>query len=223
MISEEMITFLTHDGVVLEARLGVPKDVMIGLVICHPHPLYGGDMENPVVVRAAEVARGLGLATLRFNFRGVGRSQGRYDGGQGEQLDVESALSYVREAIGGAPAVALAGYSFGAAVAAQVAARSNTLAGLALIAPPLELEGFERLPDLATLREPLLIVAGDADQYCPVAALNALRDNLPHAMVRSIPGADHFFFGKLFPLGQIVAEWLSRLRAGETGRRRGAG
>jgi len=211
MVSEQSVTFSASDGVILEARLGQGRAATGGLVICHPHPQYGGDMENPVVVRVAEVARDSGLATLRFNFRGVGRSGGTYGGGRDERRDVEGALAELKRVIGPSAILVLAGYSFGATVAAAVAARWETLGGLALIAPPLGLEGLERLPPLEAFGKPLLVVAGDADPYCPAAALAELGETLPHAMIRTIEGADHFFFGKLFPLGQVVSEWLTRL------------
>ena len=93
---EERVTVEVEGGPRLEARLGLVDPGRGGLVLCHPHPLYGGDMDNPVVVRAAEVAREAGLATLRFNFRGVGASEGSHDKGRGEQDDVRAALATLR-------------------------------------------------------------------------------------------------------------------------------
>ena len=90
------MTLRTADGVTLEARIGMPPAQRGGVALCHPHPLYGGDMDNPVVVRAAEVARDLGLATVRFNFRGVGQSTGEHGKGVAERLDVEAALDHLR-------------------------------------------------------------------------------------------------------------------------------
>src|SRR5262245_9082421 len=90
---EQDVRIDVSGGVSLEARLNLVKDARGGLVICHPHPLYGGDMENPVVVRVAEVAYESGLSTLRFNFRGVGRSSGSHAEGFGEQDDLRAALS----------------------------------------------------------------------------------------------------------------------------------
>ena len=92
MISEASATVTVVGGTRLEALVAVPGGATTGIVVCHPHPLYGGDMENPVVVRAVEVASDLGLATLRFNFRGVGRSTGEHGGGRAEQDDVLAAL-----------------------------------------------------------------------------------------------------------------------------------
>ena len=202
MISEHDAVLSVAAGPALEARLALPEAPSGGIVICHPHPLYGGDMDNPVVVRVAEVCGALGLATLRFNFRGVGGSTGLHDDGRGEQGDVEAALDHLAGLIGDTP-LTLAGYSFGAAMAVSVAARRQGLAGLALIAPPL---ATRDLP-LAAVAGPVLVVAGTTDEYCPVEALERLRGALPRAAIRTIDGANHFFFGKLFPLGEAIGEW----------------
>src|SRR5260370_4061203 len=93
MIPEAPVSLAAAAGVALEARLAVPPGAQGGVVICHPHPLYGGDMENPVVVRAQEVCAGLGLATLRFNFRGVGGSSGAHGGGVGAPEDARAPLA----------------------------------------------------------------------------------------------------------------------------------
>src|SRR5215831_13958175 len=116
---EQDVTIDLGPGQSLEARLGWPDNLAGGLVICHPHPLYGGDMANPVVVRAGEVARELGVVTLRFNFRGVGRSTGVRGAGIGEQEDLKAALDLLRSHLPRGLPFALGGYSFGAWVAAQ--------------------------------------------------------------------------------------------------------
>ena len=205
MISEREATVGVEPGVELEARVGLGSAPRGGVVVCHPHPLYGGDMDNPVVVRVAEVCGELGLATLRFNFRGVGASTGTHDGGVGERRDVEAALDHLAGLLPDRDAIALAGYSFGAAVAAQVAARGRPLRGLALVAPPLR---SAPLPlQLADFPRPLLVVGGTKDEYAPLDALQGLGATLPRARVTTIDGANHFFFGKLFPLGQAVEAW----------------
>jgi len=182
--------------------------------------LYGGDMDNPVVIRAVEVAAAAGLATIRFNFRGVGASTGTHGGGVAEQQDLRAALTHLRSARPDAPLLA-AGYSFGSIVAARVAAAGEVDA-LALIAPPLGVEDYRRLPDLpATL--PLLVIAGTQDEYCPADVLERLRAEHAGAVFRVIDGANHFFFGKIFPLGEALGGWLAptveTLRAGQPGRR----
>ena len=93
MSTEQAVSVQVPGGPLLEARLGEVTGSSSGYVVCHPHPLYGGDMDNPVVVRAAEVARAGSAATLRFNFRGVGKSGGVHDSGQGEREDVKAAVA----------------------------------------------------------------------------------------------------------------------------------
>ncbi len=219
MIPEQAVTLATSDGAVLEARLALPPDPSGGAVVCHPHPLYGGDMDNPVVVRVAEVCADLGLAALRFNFRGVGASTGTHDQGRAEQRDVEAALDRMAATLSAPDPLLLAGYSFGATVAAQVAGRQERLAGLVLIAPPLALTGREPFLALRGADFPVLLIAGDRDEYCTPPALAALAAALAAPAVEMVPGANHFFFGTLFPFGERVRAWIAgRLEPGQAGR-----
>jgi len=165
-------------------------------------------MDNPVVIRVAEVAQSVGVATLRFNFRGVGTSSGKHGGGEAEQEDVRAALDALAERLPQGSSVGLAGYSFGAWVAARLATAAD-LPALALVAPPL---GMYDLDFLARTPGPTLLIAGSRDQYCPVEALGRLGQRLG-ATVEVIEGAEHFFFGKLFPLGEAVERWLRRWAA----------
>ncbi|HYE93622.1 MAG TPA: alpha/beta family hydrolase [Terriglobales bacterium] len=206
MIPEQPVRLSAAPGVTLDARVALPPGAVAGVALCHPHPLYGGDMENPVVVRAAEVVRETGLATLRFDFRGVGASTGTHADGKGEQDDLMAAVDHLAGVLGAGARVAVCGYSFGAAVAGRVALR-RPVAGVALIAPALAMAPLADLADLARFDGPVLLVAGTADTYCPVDALEALGRAIPRATVRTVAGADHFFFGKLFPLGELIAAW----------------
>ena len=203
---------LSVAAITLEARLSIPEGARGGVAVCHPHPLYGGDMENPVVVRAVEVCAEAGLATLRFNFRGVGASTGTHDEGRGEADDLSAALAHLAGALGERASIAAAGYSFGSMVTARVAA-GVPLAGVALIAPPLAMRPLPDVETLARFDGPFLVVTGTKDEYCSLAALDTLRASLPRASVRTIDGANHFFFGKLFPLGEAVADWAKSVAA----------
>ncbi len=206
MIPEAPVSLAAAAGVALEARLAVPPGAQGGVVICHPHPLYGGDMENPVVVRAQEVCAGLGLATLRFNFRGVGGSSGAHGGGVGEQEDARAALDVLARQPG-VRTLAIAGYSFGAWIAALAAGRDARVAALALIAPPLTAYDFGVVEGK---RAPTLAVCGSADPYCPVADFRRFTARFPWVASAVIDGADHFFLGKLYPLGEAVRDWARR-------------
>jgi alpha/beta superfamily hydrolase len=210
MIAERPISLVTVDGSILEARLAMPGGAAVGVAICHPHPLYGGNMDNPVVQRIVEACAEAEVATLRFNFRGVEGSTGSHDAGRAEMQDLAAALDHLAGLLR-PDATAAAGYSFGAMVTAAVAARRPGLRGIALVAPPLAraaiaAESLRGAP--ATL-----VVVGSHDDYCPPAAATALTSALPGAEVRVIAGADHFFGGALGPLGDAVSAWARALRA----------
>src|SRR5213594_5238426 len=203
MIPEQPVTLALGADLRLEARLALPDSPNAGVVICHPHPLYGGDMDNPVVVRVQEVCAGLGLATLRFNFRGVGGSGGTHGGGLAEQEDARGALAALAQATGDRP-LAIAGYSFGAWVATLVGGRDARVTALALIAPPLAMYDFGGVEGK---RVPTLAVAGTADPYCPADDFQRFAARGAWVTPAVIEGADHFFFGKLYPLGEAVGGW----------------
>jgi len=204
---EEALAIHVPDGPALEARLGSVTSPKGGFVLCHPHPLYGGDMDNPVVIRSVEVAQAAGYATLRFNFRGAGGSEGVHDKGRGEQEDVRAAVAALASHLPAGSRVGVMGYSFGAAMAAQATRPGLPEAPLGLIAPPLGMFDFDFLQ---TNPGRLLLVAGTADSYCPVEALHRLAA-ITSAEERIIEGADHFFFGKLYPLGEAIGAWLAGL------------
>ena len=166
-------------------------------------------MDSGVVVRATEACAKGNLATLRFNFRGVGSSTGAHDDGRGEQQDVRAALRELRRRLPEEAAVGLAGYSFGAAIVAAVA-QATPVAGLALVAPPLRLASLE--PPTA-VTGPILIVVGAEDQYCPPGALEPIRDALPQASVVVLEGAYHFFLGSLDELAEAIGRWAAAVAA----------
>ena len=209
MISERPVT-IPGAGPALEAALAIPAGARLGVTVCHPHPLYGGDMDSPIVIVAVQACAEAGLATLRFNFRGVGGSAGAWDEGGGEQDDVRAALAHLRGQLPADGRVALAGYSFGASMAAAVASRGERLAGLALIAPPLAMRPWQP-PTSLGVDGPILLAAGSADDYCPASALAELGQALPKATVIVIDGADHFFFTQLARLAGALGDWAAAI------------
>lgn len=193
----------------LEGLLYSPADVEATavVVVCHPHPQYGGDMHNLVV---SVIVRGLieaGFGALAFNFRGVGGSEGDFDGGRGEREDVRTVLAHARS-LPGVSAVALAGYSFGAGVAAAVA--DDSLSAVALVAmPPAMARGDD--VGLVKYANAVLFVSGDADQISPAEAIRVLASGLPgRAEAVIVPGADHFWWGQERPLADAVRDFFAR-------------
>ena len=210
MILERPETIPVASGLSLEASLALPPGVRGGVVVCHPHPLYGGNMDSPVVDAAVRACAEAGLAALRFNFRGVGASGGSWDEGRGEQDDVRAALAHLAALLPAGAPLGLAGYSFGAMMAAAVAAAGRPLAGLALIAPPLGMRQIAPLNALA-VHGPILLLSGDADEYCPTAMLTALGRTLPKATVTILDGVDHFFFAGLAGVASAVGAWAAAI------------
>jgi alpha/beta superfamily hydrolase len=199
-----LVTFLSGD-LTLEGEFHLPDAIPApGIVVCHPHPQYGGDMHNNVVDALCAVAIENSIAALRFNFRGTGNSEGRYDNGKGEQDDVRAALAYIRDLAEVSPdRVALAGYSFGAAVAVRVASEDDIRAFVGVSLPTMmPLEGV-------TLDCPALFVSGDEDEYSDADDLSELVDKLgPGAELKLLPGLGHFWFGVERDLKEIVTPFL---------------
>jgi len=186
---EEKITF-PSGALSLEGLLSRGESDQ-GVVISHPHPLYGGEMRNQVVGIIQEVLAGKGWTTLRFNFRGVGRSQGEYGEGVGEQEDLRAAVRYLKDL--GIKEIYLAGYSFGAWVNAQAALDHPDVAGSILVAPPQAMMDFSFLKDDSKTR---LVIAGERDDYGPVEEIMKIVGKMnPSPPVIVISGADHFFSG----------------------------
>lgn len=156
----------------LDGRLNINPGSKKGVVVSHPHPLYGGNMDNPVVFQIADSFYRAGFSTLRFNFRGTGNSSGMFDNGQGEQDDVRAALSCLAESAG-SPRLVLAGYSFGAWVNAGVVASGADVADHVMVSPPaafLSFDHIHRLPHTG------LIVTGGADDIAPPGKITTLMD-----------------------------------------------
>jgi uncharacterized protein len=179
-----------------------------GVVICHPHPLYGGNMGNNVVAAMEEGFARIAFTTLRFNFRGVGGSEGDYDDGAGEVLDALAAGECLRRMLGGASIVVLAGYSFGAWIAAKAALQDPSPDSLFLVSYP-----FAFYPEEPILRftGPQYFVGGSYDEIGPVDRLLEVYKKLPvlHKNIKIIP-TDHFYGGKEQEIADFIAQsfWL---------------
>lgn len=163
-----------------------------GVVVAHPHPQHGGSMHNNVVVALCEGLHNAGIASLRFNFRGVGQSQGTYSGGADERLDVLGALAYLEEQPQIAPGrIGLAGYSFGARVSLAVVSDARQIGALLCVAPPLQ----EPLPAEQTPACPFLVLVGDHDRAA-AQGLDRYASYLPGPeCLQVVRGTDHFWQG----------------------------
>ncbi len=174
------------------------------VVVTHPHPLYGGALDNPVVAVVAAVYQRLGYSTLRLNFRGVGASGGQYDEGRGEQDDVRAAAAFLAGL--GKTVTDLAGYSFGAWVNWRLDPPLAAVRRQVLVAPPVLFMDFE---PVAAPPVELAVIVGDSDRMAPLDALRALSLLWhPAARLYVVSGADHFFGTALSRLAGRVTEAL---------------
>ena len=190
----------------LEAMLEAPQDTdVVGCaVVCHPHPLHGGTMQNKVSHTLARSFVGQGFIALRFNFRGVGESDGAFDEGRGELEDVFAAIDYLSRNTPDLPLWS-AGFSFGAAMAVRAAAERST-AGIISIAPAVS-RFAESLPSQPEV--PWLILQGDQDELVDVDATIAWVNGLdPGPELQILEGAEHFFHGKLLLLRDAVVAFV---------------
>ena len=203
---------IPNGDVVLEAELVLPDDgaPFGGVVVCHPHPQYGGDMRNNVVVAIIQGLMAQGVAALRFNFRGAGRSTGTYSEGVGERDDALAAFAALREHEAIDPArVAIAGYSFGANIALSLAPHLDDALGVAAVAPPLQ--GLAR-PDILDYTKPKLIVAGDGDTFAHADEVRAVVERMEgEAHLRALAGADHFMGGYEGDIAEAVGAFFAAL------------
>lgn len=198
--TEDPIT-LTTDGVDLDARLETISRSR-AVIVTHPHPLYGGNMDNNVVATIAAAFARQGWSTLRFNFRGVGKSTGQYADGIGEQGDVQTAIDYLKQ--NGFQTIDLAGYSFGAWVLAGWS-RNNAPHPhrLFLVAPPVAFVDFDTDTPIPGLHH---IFTGSLDDLAPPRPIQAALPRWqPGARFTMIAEADHFFWGHTQTLEKEIA------------------
>lgn len=184
-------------------------------LLLHPHPLHGGTMNNKVVYSLYQSFVRQGFAVLRFNFRGVGRSQGRFDNGQGELSDAASALDWMQAQNPNAADCWIAGFSFGAWIAMQLMMRRPEISGFISVAPPASMHDFSFL---APCPASGLIVHGDKDEVVPIAAVGKLAQKLGNQKnikvdYRIVEGADHFFTDRIDELSGHVDDYLKKALA----------
>lgn len=203
---EEVVDF-PAGPIRLEGLLSLPAaHARVGAVVCHPHPLYGGEMRNNVVAALVDGFQAAGIATLRFNFRGVGRSGGSHDEGNAELDDVKAAVTYLlgRQVVA---TVAVAGYSFGSWVGLKAGAEDARVHKLIGVALPLARRDASFLPGVT---KPKLLISGDRDDISPMPQVNDLIGRLsdPKSLT-VVAGADHFFAGREAEVARAATAFLS--------------
>jgi len=217
------ITDLTGPAGRLEAVLDLPapppgssdpQAVRAAVVFAHPHPQFGGTMHTKAVFQGAKGLARLGCAVLRFNFRGVGRSEGTFDQGEGEKADFSAALSYMAARYPGIPLWA-AGFSFGSWVALEVGALDDRVSALIGVAPPVatSISGMKyEFPATLASEKPKFLVQGEADEVCPIEGIWTFYGQLhePKELV-VIDSADHLFEGKTQEVGEALEDLLAGL------------
>lgn len=209
MADEIKSLFLRGPAGRLEALLnsGAPAATHAAL-LCHPHPLYGGAMHNKVVYHAMKALNAFGFPVLRFNFRGAGRSEGKHDEGRGEVDDVRAAIDWLAAEF--ALPIIFCGFSFGAAVGLRAACPHTRVVAISCLGLPVAAEG--RHYDYGFLRDcakPKLFVSGGDDEYGPTAQVEqVVAQAAPPKQLVIVPGAGHFFAGKLGEMQSAIARWI---------------
>ena len=209
---EEHITFPVGEGadaITLEGLLSTSHQApVLGAVLCHPHPLYGGEMHNNVVSALAHAFQKENIATLRFNFRGVGRSEGTHDEGVAELRGCESGGHGPLLDRQPVSTVVVAGYSFGSMVGLQAGAQDDRVHRLIGVAFPL---GFRDPAFLVSVTKPLLLISGDQDTYSPIPALTELVAKISAPkQLEVMSGADHFFMSREGEVAQAAVSFLQQ-------------
>lgn len=191
----------------LEARVRVPEGAKRSILICHPHPLYGGSMHSPVPLAIAKLlAERDDVAHMRLNFRGVGASGGTYDDGRGEKDDARAAIAELRRRVPGTK-LTVCGHSFGSWTGLRAAAEDGGVERVALIAPSVRF--FEFDPKLAVPFDGrIAIFIGDRDEYCDVEEARGLAQTLG-ADLTVLEGFDHHFLKSRRTMAETVAPFIA--------------
>jgi alpha/beta superfamily hydrolase len=192
----------------LEAILMLPDgEAQAAAVVCHAHPLQGGVMHFKVVFRVAKALQSENVAALRFNFRGVGRSEGRHDEGRGEQDDVRAALDELARRFPGLPLLT-SGFSFGSVMALRTGCADARVRALLALGFPMAM--VQDRSFLQACTRPRLFVQGADDVFGPGPALREFVETLPEPKrLAIVPGADHFFTEQLEPMQEAVRAWAA--------------
>jgi alpha/beta superfamily hydrolase len=214
----ELLRLATVDGLSLEAETVVPPGAIGAVVLAHPHPLHGGSMRSLVTSELFRTLPERGLAVLRFNFRGVGDSEGSHGAGVDERLDLQAAIDALAAADPGSGGTAgggragvplvVAGWSFGADVALTVI--DERLAGWFLIAPPIRIVRLEAMTAARDPR-PKLLAVPEHDEFRPPASAREVTADWVNTRIEVVAGADHYFAGRTAKVADLLSDFLTRL------------
>jgi alpha/beta superfamily hydrolase len=196
----------------LEGIVAIPEGAAAfpAIIVCHPHPLYSGSMDNNVVHSLCETLTKASFVSFKFNFRGVGESQGEFGQGIGEQEDVEAAISFITtvKAVD-SQRIGLAGYSAGAGFALPVGFKDGRIKALAAVSPPLNMFDFDFLKDCP---KPKLLISGSKDNFTAASEFFEFCQSLPEPKeCESIEGADHFWWEYESRLAARVVTFFTNL------------
>lgn len=190
------------DAGTIEAELALADASPAGAVVCHPHPLYGGSMSDSVVSRLCDGFGAAGVSSLRFNFRGVGGSEGGHDYGEGETADLATVCRWFRNEHG-LDRLYVAGYSFGAGIALRASPLVDDQA-VVVVAPPLQM-----LDAVEMTGKPTLVILGQKDNIVNCGAARDYFADYPNVQLEVIEGADHFFMAAGDEIATRVTEFIS--------------
>jgi len=204
------LTFASLDGTRLEGELCVPDDAVGAAVLTHPHPRHGGNMRSMVPGELIDALPARGIATLRFNFRGMGASEGAFEDGAGERLDTIAAVAVLHDVVEGLPLV-VCGSSFGADTALTV--DDERIAAWCALAPPLRDHRLAKMHATAHDPRPKLLVVAERDQFRDPAGVGEVTSGWRATDVVVIPGADHFFVGRLDRAIAACCTFVDRIAA----------
>lgn len=202
-MADARTVFLDGPAGRIEAALRSATRPRGAAVLAHPHPLYGGTLHNPVIFHADRALHGAGWTTLRFNFRGVGRSEGFHDDGRGEASDVGAAIDRLRGEVRDVPLLVV-GYSFGARAGLMWALGDPRVEGMIAIGLPTRIWRFDEIPSFG---RPIAVVQGSKDEFGPLDEVRrVLAPAVPSARLWVIDGAPHLFPGRAQEAAERVVE-----------------
>jgi uncharacterized protein len=207
MTTAQQLPVLTGDGHRLEAELAVAPSERAGMVLCHPHPQYGGTMRSIVISALFEALPATGVTCLRFNFRGVEGSEGFYDEGRGERVDARAAVGVLADRLPATTPLVLCGWSFGGDIALSTI--EPRVAAWLAVAPPLHF--VDEPPAVGSDDRPKLLALAEHDEVRAPAEVQAQVGAWSNTELVVVPGASHFFVGRTSSLVELAAAFVDRI------------